>query len=551
MAFRPAARYPFPSRTSTVRLAALLVATVLLVWGHAEAVGSDAVPLPLVAVHEVGGPVFSLDFDPANPLQMLVATKTRVHIMGTLSGKDVLGLATASEHYRPREIWLYSPCGGKLAATGSGPGVLLCDARSGEALWVFDTPFVYDRYGFGSVAFTPDGRFVAAANSGLWGSGFHVWDVTHRVLVGAVDSPFWTVMTIAISPDDAFLAATTWGDGGVHLWDTESWTYLRPVYITGERNAYRGDTNRVWSCATFSPDSDYLAVGSTQGDVLLFHLPTGHLHSLGGQTGGIAGFVFSPDGRYLVSASLDGSVRFWRTDSGTLEWTLFPDGDRVTSLASSADGTFLAIGTGEGRVHIYAFADLGVPQLSPTVLASQTYVDIDRDSALEVIEIYLTEGTFSDDTSGWCGGGLKWAGEFDIRVRRGGTVLSVQSLETILGWPGTFFRPPQFALLFWDYNGDGQLDFALARYAGCNGSYIRLLTVAPSGEVRSLAPQEFYVASLENGRPNQICVREGMVGFTSYHMPPGLSMTKWYRWDGPELVYVETTVPFCKPLPER
>ena len=90
-------------------------------------------------------------------------------------------------------------------------------------------------------------------------------------------------------------------DGRVHLWnlDTHKVEVLTPE---------AGPVDAV----AVSPDAKTLAVGTQNGVLKLFNLPTRReIAVLKGHLTAINGLVFSPDGGVLVSDGLDSS-RIWR-----------------------------------------------------------------------------------------------------------------------------------------------------------------------------------------------------------------------------------------------
>ena len=64
---------------------------------------------------------------------------------------------------------------------------------------------------------------------------------------------------------------------------------------------------------------------------------------LAGHNGGIPCSVFRPDGRLLATGGKDSEVRFWDTSTGQLVESM-PTGEKVQTLAFSADGRQLAVG---------------------------------------------------------------------------------------------------------------------------------------------------------------------------------------------------------------
>ncbi|MCS6923577.1 MAG: caspase family protein [Fimbriimonadales bacterium] len=80
------------------------------------------------------------------------------------------------------------------------------------------------------------------------------------------------------------------------------------------------------------------------------HTPTGH-------TSKVTSVAFSPDGRYLASGSADNTVRLWRVADGTLVRTLTGHKNEVTSVAFSPDGQYLASGSWDKTVRLWRVAD--------------------------------------------------------------------------------------------------------------------------------------------------------------------------------------------------
>ena len=71
----------------------------------------------------------------------------------------------------------------------------------------------------------------------------------------------------------------------------------------------------------FSPDSDYLAVGSwwcgtDRVPIQLWEVATGeNIHTFWGHASDVQDVVFSPDGTLLASGSFDGTVLLWDVKS--------------------------------------------------------------------------------------------------------------------------------------------------------------------------------------------------------------------------------------------
>ena len=190
---------------------------------------------------------------------------------------------------------VFSP-DGRMLVTGGGDGIDLWNLSAIENLDANsidlrrDTPipihqsFLGDPYYIHSMAFSPDGRMLAAGgynsfielptdngNDGYskddgscesiddpWVNGIiGLWNVSTGTLREL--SPGYTlnsVSSVSFSPNGRMLAS---GSGGIHLWDTSTSINRRTLTAPA-------------SCVTFSPDGRMLASGDRDGTILLWDL---------------------------------------------------------------------------------------------------------------------------------------------------------------------------------------------------------------------------------------------------------------------------------------
>ncbi|MFO0905980.1 MAG: WD40 repeat domain-containing protein [Pirellulales bacterium] len=186
---------------------------------------------------------------------------------------------------------------------------------------------------FEAAAFSPDGKTLAAINSD---GDVKLWDLDRNreraVLQGHTQEDRKTsdaaagVKSVAFSPDGKTLAAAA-RDMTVKVWDV----------ATGKRSTLQGHTHAVYWVA-FGSDSTTLASASGDKTVKLWNLATSkESATLRGHTDSVMSIAFSPDGKLLASASSDETVKIWEVATGKERATL-KGTEAVWSVAFSPDG---------------------------------------------------------------------------------------------------------------------------------------------------------------------------------------------------------------------
>ena len=185
--------------------------------------------------------------------------------------------------------------------------------------------------GVSSVAFSPDGKRLAAASAGL----IELWDLGSRAKVHALRAHESFVYDVAFSPDGRRLATGGY-DGTIKLWDPATGEAVLTLY---------GHTSKVAGLA-FSPDGKTLASASEDMSVRLWDPTTGReLAAFRGHTSFANGVAFSPDGKTLASAGQDRTVKLW--DVRTSRPVVFREHTAWVETASfSPDGKLVASGAG-------------------------------------------------------------------------------------------------------------------------------------------------------------------------------------------------------------
>lgn len=157
---------------------------------------------------------------------------------------------------------------------------------------------------------------------------------------------------VAFSPDGRFVAASSWSDTKVRVWDVPAHKLAATLTLPGDVGA---------GILAWSPDSKLLAACDSRGG-RIFTFEVANCTTLW-ETKAVGiktyAMVFSPDGKILATSAGRNDVRLLSADTG-----------REKKLESSVDGTTpgSVIAYGAGAVLVTA----GTTNSLPTVLAADT-----------------------------------------------------------------------------------------------------------------------------------------------------------------------------------
>src|SRR5229473_3225901 len=154
------------------------------------------------------------------------------------------------------------------------------------------------------VAFSPDGRLLAAGYGWKKEGGVRIWNVADRSVVASLVAgagEHADVRRVASSPDGKLFAAANW-DGDVMLWLVGSWESYKTIL------RHRGSPMSL----SFSSDNslDFYDLRSARTTVLVKQVSKTVAGSFGGAS-------FSPDGSVLA-ACRPNEVQFWNVSTGKL-----------------------------------------------------------------------------------------------------------------------------------------------------------------------------------------------------------------------------------------
>jgi WD40 repeat protein len=290
-------------------------------------------------------------------------------VSGQLLASSTAGDLVRAVAFRPDgKAFLARTNGGKAALLYDLKGQVLAELRHDKTVTAF--------------AFSPDGSHIVTGG----GDGARMWDGAGKPLGGLVPSTANVELIVFTADGSRFLVMTS--DGGL-FFDTD-----------GAQRVGATITNHAIRDAAFSPHGKYLATVGSDGQCVLWNVPSARIRlppihhrtqvahvrfspdgsmfltSAGGvarlwdvDTGEPLGhplrdagrIAFSPDGMTLLTAGYSGNVRLWEADPGLpaprwLRFTAPERADLVRSTAFSPDGHLVVVGDQDGAVALFESA---------------------------------------------------------------------------------------------------------------------------------------------------------------------------------------------------
>ncbi len=256
----------------------------------------------------------------------------------------------------------FSPDSQKIAASWGDGTIRVWDVATHINIATYDTPTAQgvpdEKIYIKSIAFSPDGKTLAAATDGSVSSGsIRFWDLANSKIVANFKEPsgvYW----VSYSPDGKTIAAGN-QDNVLRIWDIDSGKIV---------NKFQAEDGDCGYCVVFSPDGKTLASAGELGNITLWDIAKGEkkvrFNAVKLDRGGVNSLVYSPDGKTLGAAGgKDGGGMLWDVATATNIAKFKPDriysvvkgnpNDMTIRVAFSPDGQTFAQGCYNGFIALW------------------------------------------------------------------------------------------------------------------------------------------------------------------------------------------------------
>ena len=263
-----------------------------------------------------------------NTNQIIPTTTVAANQFSTSTADEITLLGTFSGHQSRVLDLAFSPSGDLLASSGQDRVIRIWDTNSSEEIRSFPM-FIVD---MADIDISPDGKFLA--------SGETIWDLESGEEQLILERGSQLPAFVAFSPNMTEVAVARM-DQGVEIWDVESGEIKKSLDVGEEQRTKRME---------FSPSGEKLAAGVIDGTVRIWDVESGEIvqtFHLSGETD-IHDMAYSANGKYLAATGRMLRAVIWDANSGEILHT-FPMRDNGLGIAFSPDTTMVAVSDGGAK----------------------------------------------------------------------------------------------------------------------------------------------------------------------------------------------------------
>ncbi|KAL6795511.1 hypothetical protein J3E68DRAFT_404487 [Trichoderma sp. SZMC 28012] len=322
----------------------------------------------------------------------------------------------------------FSPDGRFLASASDDQTVRVWDVETGAAqLMLEHEDWVY------SVTFSPTGQLASGSRDGI----IRLWDLSTGYCCLRLPKQENSVRKVRFSPDGKKLIVSF--RTKLLLWDLSNLGDHTPKEI----DPY--DENGVIYAVAFSPQGTSIASGGHQHNIKIWDTQNFNIEKeLRGHEDDVNSIVFSQDEKRLVSGSDDYTVKLWSLETGEVLWT-FNCGYEVFGVTFSQDDSLVVVGSDKIRVFE---SDTGVQKYvlrghkrSALSVAFSPQGRLASGSSDTTIRLWGSEGIVGNDTTNALEEPINYGSTNIITMSSDGKYLASASGKGIYLWDGITGQP--------------------------------------------------------------------------------------------------------------
>ncbi|UZR97745.1 beta-propeller domain-containing protein [Chondrinema litorale] len=211
-------------------------------------------------------------------------------------------------------------------------------------IWSIETGELYRTFkvdnDVNAIAYSPDAKYLAIAVNGRSFSTrnmLKVWDIKKQKIIYSLEGNYGGMGSIAYSPDGHYIASSCG-----RVWDAHTGNEVVTFEAEGSAESI-----------AFSPDSRYIAWGSFSNDQIeIWEVSTGkQIKKFKELNSRIKSVSYSKDGKIITSTSEDGFVRLWNSSTGELLASIVAISGSEDYVIYTPDGRFDGTQKGMNALH--------------------------------------------------------------------------------------------------------------------------------------------------------------------------------------------------------
>jgi WD40 repeat protein len=210
----------------------------------------------------------------------------------------------------------FTPDGTRIVSGGDDEKISIRDSATGELIHVIAN----DKSAIITIAISPDGAYIASSSKNS--TSIRIWCLTSNVQLKLLEHHQDEITGLIYSADNSILVSSS-HDKTVSVWDTRSESCRK--HLIGHKD--------VVNCVDISGDSTLIASGSDDKTIRIWNtMSSQQLRIFKGSKSRVKSIKFDLPNSLLISGHKNCTIRVWNVTSGTCTATLFGHTHSVASV---------------------------------------------------------------------------------------------------------------------------------------------------------------------------------------------------------------------------